>query len=147
VDEAIFQQMVKSEAFAEWAIVYGHLYGTSRELLEGQLAAGQDVILDVDTQGAAQLRQVFPEGVFVFVLPPTWEQLEQRLRNRRSDAPEEIERRLKKAREEMKYFTEYHYVIVNDLLERAVGDFCAIIAAERCRSLRLDSHIREELGI
>ncbi len=147
VNEATFQQMVKSDAFAEWATVHGHLYGTARQLLDEQLAAGQDVILDVDTQGAAQLRQVCPEGVFVFVMPPSWEQLEQRLRNRRSDAAEEIERRLKKAREEMKYFTEYDYVIINDVLDRAVGDLCAIIAAERCRSPRLSSHIREELGI
>jgi guanylate kinase len=147
VDDTTFQDMVKSDAFAEWATVHGHLYGTSRALLEEKLATEQDVILDIDTQGAAQLRQVYPEGVFVFVLPPSWEQLEQRLRKRRSDAPEEIERRLRKAREEMKYFTEYDYVIINDVLERAVGDLCAIIAAERCRSARLNSHIREELGI
>lgn len=147
VDEAAFQDLVKSDAFAEWATVHGHLYGTSRHLLEARHAAGEDVILDVDTQGAAQLRQVYPDGVFVFVLPPSWEQLEQRLRKRRSDAPEEIERRLKRAREEMKYFTEYDYVIINEVLERAVGDLCAIITAERCRSLRLDSHIREEFGI
>jgi guanylate kinase len=147
VDDTTFQDMVKSDAFAEWATVHGHLYGTSRALLEEKPAAGQDVILDIDTQGAAQLRQVYPEGVFVFVLPPSWEQLEQRLRKRRSDAPEEIERRLRKAREEMKYFTEYDYVIINDVLERAVGDLCTIIAAERCRSARLNSHIREELGI
>ena len=147
VDEAAFQEMVKADGFAEWAIVHGHHYGTSRDLLEAQLAAGHDVILDVDTQGATQLRQVYPEGVFVFVLPPSWEQLEQRLRNRRSDAPEEIERRLRKAREEMKYFGEYDYVIINDVLERAVGDLCVIIAAERCRSPRLHSQIRDELGI
>ena len=147
VDEATFQQMLKAESFAEWATVHGHLYGTSRDLLEAQLAAGQDVILDVDTQGAAQLRRVYSEGVFVFVLPPSWEQLEQRLRDRRSDTPEEIERRLRKAREEMKYFTEYDYVVINDVLERTVGDLCAIITAERRRSFRLDSHIREDLGI
>lgn len=147
VAEVAFQQMVKADGFAEWAIVHGHHYGTSRDLLETQLAAGHDVILDVDTQGAAQLRQVYPEGVFVFVLPPSWEQLEQRLRNRRSDASEEIERRLRQARDEMKYFAEYDYVIINDVLERAVGDLCAIIAAERCRSPRLHSHIRDELGI
>jgi len=147
VDEATFQDMVKSGSFAEWASVHGHFYGTSRHLLADQVAAGQDVILDVDTQGAAQLRQAYPGGVFVFVLPPSWTQLEQRLQNRQSDAPEEIERRLKKAREEMKYFSEYDYVIINDVLERAIGDLCAIIAAERCRNFRLNSHFREELGI
>ncbi len=147
VDEATFQRMVQSRDFAEWATVHGNLYGTSRHLLEADLAAGHDVVLDIDTQGAAQLRQVYPEGVFVFVLPPSWEQLEDRLRARESDAPEEIARRLRRARDEMKYFKEYDYVIINDVLERAVGDLHAIIEAERCRGFRLDSRVREELGI
>lgn len=147
VDEATFQRMVKAEDFEEWANVHGHLYGTPRHLLDAQLAAGRDVILDIDTQGAAQLRQVYSEGVFVFVLPPSWAQLEERLRTRQSDSPEEIERRLRKAREEMKYFNEYEYVIINDVLERAVGDLCAIIVAERSRSFRLNSAVREGLSI
>jgi guanylate kinase len=109
--------------------------------------AGKDVILDVDVQGAAQLRQQYPEGVFVFMLPPSWDMLEERLRARRSDAPEEIEWRLKKAREEIKCFSEYKYVIINDVLERMVGDLCAIIAGERCRSFRLNPQVREDLGI
>ncbi len=147
VNEATFQRMVESEDFAEWASVHDHLYGTSKRLLEANMAAGKDVILDVDVQGAAQLRQQYPEGVFVFMLPPSWDMLEERLRARRSDAPEEIERRLKKAREEIKCFNEYEYVIINDVLERAVGDLCAIIAGERCRSFRLDPQVREDLGI
>ncbi len=147
VNEATFQRMVESGDFAEWASVHDHLYGTSKRLLEANMAAGKDVILDVDVQGAAQLRQQYPEGVFVFMLPPSWDMLEERLRARRSDAPEEIERRLKKAREEIKCFNEYEYVIINDVLERAVGDLCAIIAGERCRSFRLDPQVREDLGI
>jgi guanylate kinase len=147
VNEATFQRMVESEDFAEWASVHDHLYGTSKRLLEANMAAGKDVILDVDVQGAAQLRQQYPEGVFVFMLPPSWDMLEERLRARRSDAPEEIERRLKKAREEIKCFNEYEYVIINDVLERAVGDLCAIIAGERCRSFRLDPQVRKDLDI
>ncbi|HZX61153.1 MAG: guanylate kinase [candidate division NC10 bacterium] len=147
VDEATFRRMVRAGDFAEWATVHGHLYGTSRPLLDAHFAAGQDVILDIDTQGAAQLRRVYTDGIFVFVLPPSWEQLEERLRARKSDAPEEIERRLRKARDEMKVFTEYHYVVINDVFERAVEDLYAIIVAERCRSVRLDSRVREELGI
>ena len=147
VNEATFERMVQSGDFAEWASVHDHLYGTSKRLLEANMAAGKDVILDVDVQGAAQLRQQYPEGVFVFMLPPSWAMLEERLRARRSDAPEEIERRLKKAREEIKCFNEYEYVIINDVLERAVGDLCAIIAGERCRSFRLDPQVREDLGI
>lgn len=147
VNEATFERMVQAGDFSEWASVHDHLYGTSKRLLEANMAAGKDVILDVDVQGAAQLRQQYPEGVFVFMLPPSWDMLEERLRARRSDAPEEIERRLKKAREEIKYFNEYEYVIINDVLERAVGDLCAIIAGERCRSFRLDPQVREDLGI
>jgi guanylate kinase len=147
VNEATFQRMVESGDFAEWASVHDHLYGTSKRLLEANMAAGKDVILDVDVQGAAQLRQQYPEGVFVFMLPPSWDMLEERLRARRSDASEEIERRLKKAREEIKCFNEYEYVIINDVLERAVGDLCAIIAGERCRSFRLNPQVRDDLGI
>ncbi|MFQ5802706.1 MAG: guanylate kinase [Candidatus Methylomirabilales bacterium] len=99
VNEATFERMVQSGDFAEWARVHDQLYGTSKRLLEANMAAGKDVILDVDTQGAAQLRQHYPEGVFVFMLPPSWDMLEERLRARRSDLSEEIERRLKKARE------------------------------------------------
>lgn len=147
VDEATFERMVESGDFAEWASVHGHLYGTSKRLLETHMAQGKDVILDVDVQGAAQLRRQYPEGVFVFILPPSWDMLEERLRARRSDAPEEIERRLKKAREEIKCFNEYEYVIINDVLERVIGDLCAIIVGERCRSFRLDPRVREDLGV
>ncbi|MFQ5988975.1 MAG: guanylate kinase [Candidatus Methylomirabilales bacterium] len=147
VNEATFQRMVESGDFAEWASVHGHLYGTSKRLMEANMAAGKDVILDIDVQGAAQLRKVYPEGVFVFILPPSWDMLEERLRARRSDAPEEIERRLKKAREEIKAFNEYDYAIINDVLERVIGDLCAIIVGERVRSFRLDPQVREDLGI
>jgi guanylate kinase len=147
VDEATFQRMVEAGDFAEWAVVHGHLYGTSRRLLESHMGVGKDVILDVDVQGAAQLRQQYPDGVFVFILPPSWDMLEERLRARRSDAPEEIERRLKKAREEIKCFNEYQYVIINDVLERVVNDLCAIIVGERCRSFRLHPQVRENLGV
>lgn len=147
VDAGTFQRMVEAGEFAEWARVHGHLYGTSKALLEAHLTAGKDIILDIDTQGAAQLKRVYPEGIFVFILPPSWEQLERRLRARQSDSPEEIERRLRKAREEMKVFQEYDYVIINDVLERAVSRLCAIIVAERCRSFRLDSGFREALGL
>ncbi len=147
VDEATFQRMVEAGEFAEWARVHGNLYGTSRGLLEAHLAAGRDIILDIDTQGATQLKRVYPEGIFVFILPPSWGQLEGRLRARQSDPPEEIERRLRKAREEMKSFRDYDYVIINDVLERAARRLCAIIVAERCRSFRLDSGLQEALGL
>ncbi|MCZ7626533.1 MAG: guanylate kinase [Candidatus Methylomirabilis sp.] len=100
VDEPTFRRMIEAGEFAEWACVHNHLYGTSRSLLEKQFAEGLDVILDIDTQGAAKLRQDYPTGVFVFVVPPAMDLLETRLRQRRTDSEDEIRRRLAMAREE-----------------------------------------------
>jgi len=138
VDEAAFRAMVDRGEFAEWAVVHGHLYGTSQALLERHFSAGLDVILDIDTQGAALLRQSHPDGVFVFIVPPSWAMLEERLRRRRSDTEAEIQRRLQRAREEVKAFAEYQYVIVNDEFARAADELKAIIVAERRRSSRVD---------
>jgi len=138
VDEAAFRAMVDRGEFAEWAVVHGHLYGTSQALLERHFGAGLDVILDIDTQGAALLRQSHPDGVFVFIVPPSWAMLEERLRRRRSDTEAEIQRRLQRAREEVKAFAEYQYVIVNDEFTRAADELKAIIVAERRRSSRVD---------
>lgn len=136
VDEATFRRMVAEGAFAEWATVHGHLYGTSRRDLEAHWADGNDAILDIDTQGAAILRERYRDGVFIFILPPSFAQLEARLRARRTDRPEEIARRLARAREEMAAYPSYDYVVVNDDVERAVTVLCAIITAERSRSRR-----------
>ncbi len=138
VDEATFQGMVDRGDFAEWAVVHGHLYGTSQALLQRHFAAGRDVILDIDTQGAAILRREHPDAVFVFVVPPSWALLEERLRRRRSDAEADIQRRLQRAREEVKHYAEYQYVIVNDVFARAAKELKAIILAERRRSVRVD---------
>ena len=138
VDEATFRAMVDRGEFAEWAVVHGHLYGTSRALLERYFAAGLDVILDIDTQGAAILRQGHPDGVFVFILPPSWALLEERLRRRKSDAEADIQRRLQRALEEVKHYAEYQYVIVNDVFARAAEELKAIILAERRRGSRVD---------
>ncbi|HEX9898764.1 MAG TPA: guanylate kinase [Candidatus Methylomirabilis sp.] len=138
VNEATFRAMVDRGEFAEWAVVHGHLYGTSLALLQRHFAAGLDVILDIDTQGADILRRSHPDGVFVFVVPPSWSVLEERLRRRRSDAESEIQRRLQRAREEVKRHPEYQYVIVNDDFARAAEGLKAIILAERRRSLRVD---------
>ncbi|MGD0266098.1 MAG: guanylate kinase [Candidatus Methylomirabilota bacterium] len=138
VDEATFQGMVDRGDFAEWAVVHGHLYGTSQALLQRHFAAGRDVILDIDTQGAAILRREHPDAVFVFVVPPSWALLEERLRRRRSDAEADIQRRLQRAREEVKHYAEYQYVIVNDVFARAAEELKAIILAERRRSVQVD---------
>ena len=138
VDEATFRGMVDRGDFAEWAQVHGHLYGTSGPLLKQHLAAGLDVILDIDTQGAAILRRVHPDGVFVFIVPPSWAQLEGRLRRRQSDSEAVIQRRLRRAREEVAEYPAYQYVIVNDEFDRATEQLRAIILAERCRTARVD---------
>lgn len=138
VDEPTFRAMASRGEFAEWAEVHGHLYGTARAVLEGYFAAGQDAILDIDTRGARILRRSHPAGVFVFLVPPSWEVLERRLRQRHSDAEEEIARRLARAREEIRHYAEYQYVIVNEDFTRAADELRAIILAERRRSGRVD---------
>ncbi len=138
VDEATFQAMVDQGDFAEWAVVHDHLYGTSRALLQQHDATGQDVILDIDIQGAANLRRSHPDAVSVFIVPPSWALLEERLRRRRSETEADLQRRLQRAREEVKHYAEYQYVIVNDVFARAAEELRAIILAERCRSARVD---------
>lgn len=138
VDAPTFRAMVERGEFAEWAEVYGNLYGTSRAVLEEYFAAGRDAILDIDTRGASILRASHPAGVFVFIVPPSWAVLEQRLRLRHSDAEADIRRRLARAREEVRHYAEYQYVIVNDDFARAAEELRAIILAERRRSTRVE---------
>ena len=137
VSEAAFRGMVARNEFAEWATVHGNLYGTGKRALDQLLNAGCDVLLDIDTQGARQLRTNYPEGVYVFVSAPSMRELEQRLRERKSDAPQEIQRRLARAREEIQAWREYDYLIINRDLKEAVNDLAAVIQAERCRTRRL----------
>ncbi len=133
-----FRAMEAAGEFAEWAEVHGHLYGTSRRLLAEYFAAGLDVVLDIDTQGAAILRQAYPDAVGVFVVPASWEVLERRLRGRHSDPEAEIQRRLRVAREEVRHAGAYDYVIINDEFPRAAEALKAVILAERQRSGRVD---------
>jgi len=137
VPEETFRAMVNRGEFAEWATVHGNLYGTGAKALEQLLGAGLDVLLDIDTQGARQLRARYPEEVYVFVSAPSMRELEQRLRERKSDAPQEIARRLARAREEIMAWREYDYLIINRDLKEAVNDLAAVIQAERCRTKRL----------
>lgn len=138
VDPATFRAMADRGEFAEWAQVHGHLYGTSLGELARHAAAGRDVILDLDTQGAAQLRRRCPEGVSIFIVPPSWEALETRLRRRHTDAEADIRHRLARGREEVREYATYQYVIVNDAFDRAAEELRAIILAERRRSSRVD---------
>jgi guanylate kinase len=137
VDADRFQRLHEEGAFAEWAAVHGNLYATSATALEAALAGGRDVLLDIDTQGADQLRARYAEAVLVFVVAPSLADLEQRLHERRSDAEGEIARRLRRAREEIAMWRQYHYLIVNRDLKEAVEQLAAIVVAERSRTTRL----------
>ena len=128
-----FEAMVAAEEFLEWANVFGNYYGTCATDAERQLAAGRDRVRVIDVQGARQVRRRCPDTVGVFVLPPSYEILEQRLRGRSADTEAAMQRRLATARAEVAAFTEYEYVIVNDELEACVARLRAIVLAERAK--------------
>jgi guanylate kinase len=138
VSRARFEQMLERGEFLESALVHGNLYGTSESWVRARLAAGASIVLEIDWQGAAQVRRRFADCIGIFVLPPSIETLEQRLRLRAQDAPEVIAARLEAARAEMAHACEYDYVIINDDFATAVQDLCAVVRAARLRStLRL----------
>jgi guanylate kinase len=133
VDEAGFERMVAAGDLFEHARVHGDWKGTARQSVEPQLAAGKDVLLEIDWQGARQVRSKVPGAVSVFILPPSRAALEQRMRTRGQDSEEVIARRLAAAREEMSHYGEFDYVIVNEHFDTAVDEMCAIFTASRLR--------------
>ncbi len=143
VPETDFRRMAERGEFAEWARVHGNLYGTAARALEDALERGEDILLDIDTQGARQLRTRYPHGVFVFVVAPSTKELEQRLYERKSDAPQEIARRMARATEEIAAWREYDYLIVNRDLDEAVRQLQCLIEAERCRTSRMQLGLPE----
>jgi len=138
VDMDQFMRMREAGEFVEWAEVHGNFYGTSRKMLESMVDTGTDVLHDIDVQGARQIRDSGIDAVFVFVLPPSLEVLEKRLRGRDSDPDEVIERRLRNALGEVEGYFMYDYVILNDDLERALGDFRSLVSACRLRTGTVD---------
>jgi guanylate kinase len=137
VTEAQFQGLRDRGEFAEWAVVHGQLYGTRAGGLESTLAQGRDILLDIDTQGAGQLRRRYPEAVLVFIVAPSLAELEQRLRERRANNAGDIARRLARAREEIAMWRQYDYLIVNRDVKEAAEQLTAIVVAERARTSRL----------
>ena len=133
ITRARFEEMIAGNAFLEWANVFGNLYGTGAADAERELATGRDLVLVIDVQGARLVRRRFADTVGVFVMPPSYEVLEQRLRRRSKDPEAAIQRRLQTARDEVAAFAEYDYVIVNDELEACVERLRAIVVAERTR--------------
>jgi guanylate kinase len=137
VTDGAFTAMRARDEFAEWAEVHGHLYGTPAKALEGALGRGLDVLLVIDTHGARQLRQRYPEAVSIFIMAPSMAELEARLRERNSNSPGDIARRLSRAKEEIAAWRQYDYLIINRDVKEAVDQLATIIQAERCRTSRL----------
>jgi guanylate kinase len=137
IDEGRFQEMVREGVLLEHAEVFGNHYGTGREQVEQALQAGQDLILEIDWQGAQQVRERMPEVLDIFILPPSREVLEQRLRNRRTDSPEVIARRLRESVEEMAHWPEFRFVVVNDDFDTALGEMLSIVGGQG-EALRAD---------
>jgi guanylate kinase len=136
ISRAEFIAMVHTGEFAEWAEIHGELYGTSKRRLEEIVDSGVDAILDIDVQGAIQLKEKFKGGIYIFILPPSLEVMKERLENRMVNAKEEIEKRLEVALEEVKRYRQYDYVIVNSVLEDAFKELESIIIANRAKTNR-----------
>jgi guanylate kinase len=128
-----FDEMVLADGFVEWAFVHGQRYGTSKKAIEEKIAQGADVILEIDFQGALQIKRIFSNAVLIFVLPPSWEELRSRLERRGEDSPDVIALRLQNAAEEMSQAREFDFVIINELFERALFDLKAIVHAQRLK--------------
>ena len=133
VDEVSFRAMIERGEFFEWAQVHGHLYGTSRKAIEARLERGEDVVLEIDWQGALQIKQLFPHAVLIFILPPSWEELRQRLTRRGEDRPDVIETRMANARQEVAQARHFDFVIINALFETALFDLKTVVHSQRLR--------------
>ena len=141
-----FQQMKERGEFLEWAAVFDNYYGTHRGILETAQLQGKDLVLDIDVQGARQLKSQFPEAVTVFILPPSRQVLEQRLRARGEDSDQVIARRLRDAEQEIRNYNAYDYVLINRDLAGSDAVLSAIVSAERVRRNRIEDQIRPILG-
>ena len=128
-----FDRMVLRDAFLEWANVHGHRYGTSRQAIEDRIKTGADVMLEIDFQGAINIKRIFANAVLIFILPPSWEELRARLQRRGEDSAEVIELRLKNAAEEMAQAKEFDFVIINEVFERALFDLKSIVHSQRLK--------------
>jgi guanylate kinase len=150
VDEATFRAMVSRGEFFEWAEVHGNLYGTSRMAIQERLERGEDVVLEIDWQGALQIKRLFPHAVLIFILPPSWEELMQRLNRRGEDAFEVIARRMANARTEVAQAQHFDYVIVNALFETALFDLKTVVHSQRLKyaaQRRAKSQVFAGLGL
>lgn len=133
VSEQEFSAMIEADAFVEWAHVHNHRYGTSKKAIEDRMTQGADVILEIDFQGAVQIKKIFANAISIFILPPSWEELRSRLERRGEDSPEVIELRLKNAAIEVAQVNKFDFVIINELFDRALFDLKAIVHSQRLK--------------
>jgi guanylate kinase len=150
VSETDFRAMIERGEFFEWAQVHGNLYGTSRHAIQARLQRGEDVVLEIDWQGALQIKRLFPHAVLIFVLPPSWEELRQRLTRRGEDGPEVIETRMMNARLEVAQARHFDFVIINSLFDTALFDLKAVVHSQRLRyvtQIRNRSQVFASLGL
>ncbi len=141
-----FEQMVAANEFLEWANVHGKLYGTNRNQVFREISEGRDIILEVDVQGAASIRSLISDAASVFILPPSFEVLRQRLIARGTDSPEELDLRLRNAPRELQDYSTFQYVIINDDIEEAADQLTAIVHAERARLTRQELLVKKVVG-
>lgn len=147
VDDRVFEEMVREGEFIEYAEVHGKRYGTSLKDLDSKLKGGKDVLLDIDVQGAEKVRKGLEGGVYIFIVPPTVEECEKRLRERAKDSTEEINKRVRAAIDEISKAESYDYIVINDELEGAFERLRSVIIAERSKGKRLISRVKEIFGI
>lgn len=129
----VFEKMIEDGELLEWAEVYGNYYGTPLKKIQERLADGQDILLEIDTQGAMSVKEKFPDEIYIYIMPPSLKELERRLKTRGTDSAESIECRLKSAAGEMEIAERYNYIVVNAQVEQAVEQIAAIVDAEHCR--------------
>jgi guanylate kinase len=142
VSQEKFEQMASDNEFLEWANVHGKLYGTSSKQVFAEISEGRDIILEVDVQGAASVRSLVPDSVSVFILPPSFEVLKQRLEARGTDSAEELELRLRNAPVELNDYSAFQYMILNDNMDQAADQLAAIVYAERAKLVRQEAEVR-----
>jgi guanylate kinase len=137
IEEAAFRSMIAAGHFFEWAEVHGNLYGTSRAAIEARMSSGQDVVLEIDWQGALQIKQLFANAVLIFILPPSWDELLQRLERRGEDHPDVIATRMDNARIEVDQARHFDFVIINGLFETALFDLKTVVHSQRLKYVAL----------
>lgn len=133
IAQEAFRQMIDQGDFLEWAEVHGNMYGTSRGAIEARMHQGEDVVLEIDWQGALQIKKLFPNAILIFILPPSWEELRQRLQRRGEDPSDVIDQRMVNARHEVAQARHFDYIVVNALFETALFDLKAIVHAQRLK--------------